>query len=190
MIGMRMFSTEEVVPGWAQSVRAHMNRLAVRRALSLRRLIFPEDLFLNIQTLFLKAMSHCLNEVKVSLLLIAEIIIVVCPWDEKGKFSKICKKTTFLVIRFRSRDYPERVFGSRRCKWSGNKINESFLRKLLFLENAISELIINRELDSFCSFVKCNHKWRTWNFTKWRYISSAYLRVVQPAKFESRIYGS
>ena len=69
-----------------------MNRLAVRRALSLRRLIFPEDLFLNIQTLFLKAMSHCLNEVKVSLLLIAEIIIVVCPWDEKGKFSKILKK--------------------------------------------------------------------------------------------------
>ena len=37
-------------------------------------------------------MSHCLNEVKVSLLLIAEIIIVVCSWDEKGKFSKIFKK--------------------------------------------------------------------------------------------------
>ena len=48
--------------------------------------------FLNIQTLYQKAMSHCLNEVKVSLLLIAEIIIVVCPWDEKGKFSKIFKK--------------------------------------------------------------------------------------------------
>ena len=49
-------------------------------------------LFLNIQTLYQKAMSHCLNEVKVSLLLIAEIIIVVCSWDEKGKFSKIFKK--------------------------------------------------------------------------------------------------
>ena len=65
--------------------------------------------FLNIQTLYQKAMSHCLNEVKVSLLLIAEIIIVVCPWDKKGKFSKKSRlDLIFLVIRFRSRDYPER----------------------------------------------------------------------------------
>ena len=51
-------------------------------------------------------MSHCLNEVKVSLLLIAEIIIVVCPWDKKGKFSKNSSLFDILVIRFRSRDYP------------------------------------------------------------------------------------
>ena len=72
-------------------------------------------------------MSHCLNEVKVLLLLIAEILIVVCPWDEKGKFSK--NSSLFDIFGFRSRDYPG---GLDRDRWSGNKINESFYKIIIF----------------------------------------------------------
>ena len=44
-------------------------------------------------------MSHCLNEVKSVTLINCRnnliFIIVVCPWDEKGKISKIRQKFYF-----------------------------------------------------------------------------------------------
>ena len=133
-------------------------------------------------------MSHCLNEVKSVTLINCRnnliFIIVVCPWTmgRKGKNFKNFDEIFFLIdwwytvgISFPVERLQDRVLDRIWERPSGNKnSNDSFIQGLLFLENAISELIIYREFDLFCSFIKCYHQWRTWNFSKRRYISRVF----------------